>query len=153
MRSLELKVPPPVVALLVALAMWLAARATPAVPMQLSLRVALAAAFTLLGVAFAGSGVAAFARSGTTRNPLRPETASSLVSEGAYRFTRNPMYLGLLLILLGWAAALASALALLGPVVFFAYTSVFQIEPEERALATLFGPEYAKYKKKVRRWL
>jgi protein-S-isoprenylcysteine O-methyltransferase Ste14 len=153
MSSLELKIPPPVVALLVALAMWFAARATTPVGMPLSARVALATVFGLLGVAFSGSAVVLFSHARTTRNPLHPEAASSLVRSGAYKFSRNPMYLGLSLVLLGWAAALSSALALLGPVIFGAYITRFQIKPEERALAALFGAEFANYERSVRRWL
>jgi protein-S-isoprenylcysteine O-methyltransferase Ste14 len=63
------------------------------------------------------------------------------------------MYLGLLLVLLGWAAALSSAVAVAGPVVFAVYITRFQIKPEERALAALFGAEYANYRQRVRRWL
>jgi protein-S-isoprenylcysteine O-methyltransferase Ste14 len=153
MKSLELKVPPPVVAALLAIAMWFAARATLPLAVPLPLRVALATVLVLLGVAFAGSGVVAFLKAKTSRNPLRPEEASSLVCSGAYRFTRNPMYLGLLLVLFGWAAALSSALALAGPVIFAEYISRFQIKPEERALAALFGSQYEQYKRRVRRWL
>ncbi len=153
MSSLELKIPPPIIAALVALAMWFAARALPPVPMPLSVRVALTTLFVLPGVAFSATAAILFGQARTTRNPMRPEAASSLVRAGAYRFSRNPMYLGLLLLLLGWAAGMASAVALLGPVVFAAYISRFQIEPEERALAALFGADYADYQRSVRRWL
>jgi protein-S-isoprenylcysteine O-methyltransferase Ste14 len=153
MQSLELKVPPPVVALLVALAMWFAARATTSPAMPLSVRVALATMFAVLGVAFSGTAAVLFSQANTTRNPLRPTTASALVRSGAYKFSRNPMYLGLLLLLLGWAAALSSVASLLGPVAFAAYITRFQIKPEERALAALFGAEYADYEQRVRRWL
>ena len=84
---------------------------------------------------------------------MKPQAASSLVIVGVYKLTRNPMYLGLSLVLLGWAVFLWSAWALLGPIVFIAYISRFQIAPEERVLATLFGAEYSAYKAKVRRWL
>jgi protein-S-isoprenylcysteine O-methyltransferase Ste14 len=63
------------------------------------------------------------------------------------------MYLGLSFVLLGWAVFLGSAWALLGPVVFIAYISRFQVAPEEKVLATLFGNEYSAYKAKVRRWV
>ena len=80
MSALELKIPPPVVQVLVAVAMWLLSRAAVPVPIQLSVRVALATILALLGVAFAGSGVAAFLHAKTTRNPLHPEKTSSLVA-------------------------------------------------------------------------
>jgi protein-S-isoprenylcysteine O-methyltransferase Ste14 len=72
---------------------------------------------------------------------------------GIYRFTRNPMYIGLLMTLLGWAAFLASLPALLFVIAFVLYMNRFQIQPEERALSSLFGADYAVYRARVRRWL
>jgi protein-S-isoprenylcysteine O-methyltransferase Ste14 len=99
------------------------------------------------------AGVLAFRRARTTINPTQPQLTSSLVSSGIYTVTRNPMYVGLLLVLVAWAIVLSSAWALLGPVAYFFYIGRFQIAPEERALATLFGAEYAAYTSRVRRWL
>ena len=152
MSSLELKVPPPVVALLVALAMWGLAHLLP-LGEGPTFRVPLAIAVAVLGIAFSVAGALAFRRAKTTKNPMKPQTASALVVVGVYKLTRNPMYLGLLLVLLGWALFLWSAWSLLGPLVFALYISRFQIGPEERVLATLFGSEYSAYKAKVRRWL
>jgi protein-S-isoprenylcysteine O-methyltransferase Ste14 len=84
---------------------------------------------------------------------MKPETATALVCGGVYTVTRNPMYLGLLVLLIAWAVYLSSAWALLGPLAFAVYITRFQILPEERALGTLFGAEYAAYRARVRRWL
>jgi len=84
---------------------------------------------------------------------MKPEKASSLVTTGIYRFTRNPMYLGLLFVLFAWAVFLASVWALLGPVAFVFYIDRFQIAPEEAILAGMFGAAYTEYKARVRRWL
>jgi protein-S-isoprenylcysteine O-methyltransferase Ste14 len=97
--------------------------------------------------------VISFRRARTTVNPLRPGTASTLVTGGIYRHTRNPMYLGLSIILLGWAVYLANAPALLLLPGFVLYIYRFQIVPEERTLAALFGAEYQAYRTRVRRWL
>lgn len=86
-------------------------------------------------------------------NPIRPTATSSLVTSGPFRLTRNPMYLSLGFYLLAWAAYLSSVWALLLVPVFMLYINEFQIKPEERALSSLFGPEYAAYKARVRRWL
>jgi protein-S-isoprenylcysteine O-methyltransferase Ste14 len=75
------------------------------------------------------------------------------VTSGVYRFTRNPMYLGLCFVLLAWAVFLSSAWAFMGPGAFVLYINRFQIAPEENALSKLFGPAFAKYQSKVRRWL
>ena len=153
MPTLELKVPPPAVALLLAAAMWFASRFGPSLNVPLLAR---SVAFGVLAVAGAGLGLAgnlAFRRSRTTANPFQPQQTSSLVTTEVYRFTRNPMYLGLLVVLLGWAAFLCSAFALLGPVAYVAYVARFQIVPEERLLLAKFGAAYAEYVARVRRWL
>jgi protein-S-isoprenylcysteine O-methyltransferase Ste14 len=75
------------------------------------------------------------------------------VRSGVYSFTRNPMYLGFLLVLVGWATFLSNALAFLILPAFILYMNRFQIEPEERALASLFAEEFVAYKSRVRRWL
>lgn len=153
MRSLELRIPPPVVALLLAGAMWLVSTLMPRMDVPAALRIGLAIALAMLGGAFSAAGLLAFRRAKTTVNPLHPEKASALVTAGVYRFTRNPMYVGLLLVLLAWVALLASLEALVGPVAFVLYLNRFQIGPEERVLATKFGREFEGYKARVRRWL
>lgn len=153
MNALELKVPPPVVALVLALAMWAVSRLTLTFEVDASLRIAVAISIALIGGAFSAAGITAFRRAQTTLNPMKPETASSLVTSGIYRVTRNPMYVGLLFVLVGWAAFLCAPWALAGPVVFVAYMTRFQIAPEEKALMSAFGEAYASYNARVRRWL
>jgi len=153
MRALELKVPPPVVALLVALVMWgvsgfLGVGAAPD-----RLRVLLAMAFALVGATVDVSGLVAFRRAKTTINPMKPRSTSAIVDSGIYGVTRNPMYLGLALLLFGWAVYLGSWWLMLGPPVFGAYVGRFQIAPEERILTDLFGARYLAYKARVRRWI
>jgi protein-S-isoprenylcysteine O-methyltransferase Ste14 len=153
MKSLEARIPPPVVALVIGLAMWGISRVAPVLPTTAALRNSAAAAILLIGIGFSIGGMRAFRHAQTTVNPMKPELASSLVTSGVYRITRNPMYVGLSCDLVAWAAYLSSAWALLGPVAFVLYTGRFQIEPEERTLAKLFGNDYAAYQAKVRRWL
>ena len=153
MKALELKVPPPIVAGLIAAAMWVATMLC--APMDVSdfVRRAVAATLAVAGGCIAVAGFVSFRRARTTVDPQRPEATSSLVTGGIYRFTRNPMYLGLLLVLLAWAVFLASPWALVGPVAFVLYVNRFQIAPEERALTTLFGATYSEYTVRTRRWL
>jgi protein-S-isoprenylcysteine O-methyltransferase Ste14 len=153
MDALELKVPPPIVALLIAAAMWGVSLVTPAAPLPANVRLIAAIAIALTGIATAIAGVAVFRRARTTANPLKPETSSSLVTSGVYRFTRNPMYVGLTLALLAWAIFLACAWSLLGPLIFMLYMTRFQIMPEERVLSRIFGAAYSEYQTRVRRWL
>lgn len=137
----------------VAALMWLAARAAPAAGVPLPNRHAIALGLAAVGMGVAVAGVVSFRRAKTTVNPLKPETASSLVLSGVYRVTRNPMYLGALILLIGWAAYLANFLALVLSSAFVAYLNRFQIVPEERALAARFGAEYSAYCASVRRWI
>src|SRR5687767_15988064 len=152
MNRLELKVPPPVVALCLACLMWFApSLGQPEVPLQV--RVGMALVLVLIGQSISIAGMVAFRRARTTINPIKASAASSLVPTGVYRFTRNPMYLGLLLTLLAWAVFLFNPLAVLWVVVYVLYITRFQIIPEERVLAFLFGAEYEAYKGRVRRWV
>jgi protein-S-isoprenylcysteine O-methyltransferase Ste14 len=153
MKALEVKIPPPAVAAAIAVAMWGISLLLPLLQIPGALRLGAAAAIGLAGIGFSAAGVLEFRRARTTLNPTKPEQASSLVSSGVFRITRNPMYVGLLCVLVAWAVFLASAWALLGPVAFVLYTDRFQIAPEERVLAKLFGSEYTDYQARVRRWL
>ena len=153
MRFLEHRIPPPVVGLIIAAGMWAVARIPPIVPMPMLLRVVVAVLLFTAGLAVALGGVVAFRRARTTVNPLKPETTAALVATGVYSFTRNPMYLGMASILLAWVVVLASPWALIGPALFAAYITRFQIVPEERVLAELFGESFAAYARRVRRWI
>lgn len=154
MKSLELKIPPPIVALVIAGLMGFVATTTsPLFPRESFLLIVAAILLALAGVAVAIAGVQSFRRAQTTINPLKPETTAVLVSEGIYAATRNPMYLGFLLILSGWAVYLAAPVALAGPAAFVLYMNRFQILPEERVLFALFGSTYREYTAKVRRWI
>jgi protein-S-isoprenylcysteine O-methyltransferase Ste14 len=153
MRSLELRIPPPAVAAVVAIAMWGLSTLSPTVEVSSLYRVAAAIAVALVGGTFSISGVVSFRRARTTVNPMKPEAASSLVSSGIYRITRNPMYVGLTFVLVAWAVFLAAPWSLLGPMAFILYIGRFQIAPEEMALSKIFGADYDAYKSHVRRWL
>lgn len=106
-----MRVPPPLLMVLVGLLMALLAAFSPSLAWPLALRVALGVLLALLGLALALAGLLHFRRARTTFDPLHPERASRLVSWGIYRFTRNPMYLGMLCLLFGWALYLAAPLA------------------------------------------
>ena len=151
--SLEAKIPPPAVAVAAAVIIWGISQLAPRVALPSGIRLGLSLAILVVGVAFSAAGVLSFRRARTTLDPTKPEEASSLVRTGIYRVTRNPMYLGLLFVLVAWAVLLSSAWALLGVAGFVLYMSRFQIAPEERALSGLFESEYATYKASVRRWL
>lgn len=109
--------------------------------------------FIVPGIAIALSGVREFVKSKTTLNPTTPEKSSHIVDTGIYRFSRNPMYLGMVLILAGLVFAWGNYLSWLGVAGFVAYITHFQIVPEEKILKEIYGEEYKEYIRKVRRWL
>lgn len=94
-----------------------------------------------------------FSRAHTTVNPHKPDSASALVTSGIYQWTRNPMYLGLSILLWGWAIALGALGAFVGAVLFVPVLQHVQIRPEEHALRARFGEDYARYCERVGRWL
>ena len=152
MRWLELRIPPPVVALVLVGGMWAVARAG-SVEAPGSLLLLVSAVLVIGGFAVMASGALSFRRARTTISPLKPESTTALVTSGIYAYTRNPMYLGMCLVLVGWASYLHSWLSLVGPVAFVLYIGRFQIRPEERALLSLFGSAYEAYQGQVRRWV
>jgi protein-S-isoprenylcysteine O-methyltransferase Ste14 len=151
-HALDTRIPPPVVALIIALLMWNASAWWTALEVP-TWRMPLVLLLVAVGAAFDLSGLWAFHRARTTVNPMKPGKTSSIVTNGVYRITRNPMYVGMALFLCAGAVMLWSPLALLGPLVFVVYISRFQIEPEERVLRERFGEVYADYCARVRRWL
>jgi protein-S-isoprenylcysteine O-methyltransferase Ste14 len=132
--------------------MWLISRAAPLLLFDVPARTWLAAALVSVGFVTGLAGVLTFLNAKTTVDPTKPR-ASSMVTWGVYAFSRNPMYLGGLIMLLGWAVFLSNALAFVLLPAYVLYINRFQIAPEERALTALFGYRYAAYQVRVRRWL
>ena len=153
MKFLELRVPPPVVALLAALAIWGLRRAFPEEGVFIPGRRIVYGTLLGLGILVIVAGLIQFRLARTTVNPMKPDTTSSLVTGGIYRLTRNPMYLGLALVLLAVVAFFSNPLGLVAVVFFVAWMELFQIAPEERALRARFGQTFDEYCGRVRRWL
>ena len=149
----ELKVPPVALTVVFAVVMWVASTFFSAASFSLPSASIVAFTFVFIGGGIALAGVSAFRQHCTTVNPMKPETTASVVTAGIYRVTRNPMYLGLAFILLGWAIYLANLAAMFFIPAFVAYMTRFQIKPEEHALLAKFGPSYADYMAAVRRWV
>ena len=152
-HPLENRIPPPLVCLLAAVAMGALAWKTPAIAVDPLWRFGVAGAIAVFGLFVGASGFLAFGRAKTTIDPVNIDRASSLVTGGIFRFTRNPMYVGFTLLLLGWAVYLAAPWAFAGPVAFVLFITRYQILPEERVMLSKFGSAYADYQARVRRWL
>ena len=153
MNALELKIPPVAQVVLHALGMWFVSGNVPSLSIPIPGRLLFSVMLIVVGVAIALAGVLAFRAAETTVNPTSPDASSSVVSKGVYRWSRNPMYVGLLLVLGGWAFHLSHALAFAFLPVFVLYMNRFQIYPEEKAMCSKFGVEYRSYMESVRRWI
>lgn len=153
MATLRLQIPPVVVMSFFGALMWLLTRVTRTLEVDLPLRWIIAIGFLLAAVVVCVAGVMTFRIAKTTVNPRHPQNTSALVTTGIYRMTRNPMYLGMLLLLVALAAALANPVSLAGPVGFVFYMNRYQIAPEETVLTNLFGETYQSYCRSVRRWI
>ncbi len=132
---------------------WAASWQLPALSFHLPFTTLLAVALAVVGVALNLLPKLAFGRARTTINPLKPQTTTHLVTSGIYCYTRNPMYLGQSVIVLAWAVYLHNAVALLAVPAFVLYISRFQILPEERHLAALFGERFEAFRRRTRRWV
>ncbi len=153
LRRLEHKIPPPILAILIGLAMGAASWMAPPIAIERYLRLFLPGILGLLGCSFLASGFLAFQKARTTIDPVRIDAASSVVTGGIFAYTRNPMYVGFTSLLLAWASYLAIPWTILGPIFFALFITRFQIIPEERVMSAKFGPTYDEYRKRVRRWL
>ena len=153
MRLLETKLPAPVIAAAAGAAMkFYAVTHSIAIdpsPWRMDLGITLAVASAILALA----ALFTLLRARTTINPLRPSRATTLVTGGVFRFSRNPLYLSLLILLVAYAVRLDSLAVWLGPVLYLLYVTRFQIIPEERVLQERFGESFSTYRSRTRRWL
>lgn len=150
---MKLKVPPAVQVAFFSALMWLIDRWFPASHIEFRYQNHLSRALFLIGIFLGIWAVYSFKKANTTVDPTQPEKASALVITGLYRYTRNPMYVAMLLVLLAFFLRLGNLYNLVIAGAFVLYVTEFQIKPEEKALTSLFPNEYASYKSKVRRWI
>jgi protein-S-isoprenylcysteine O-methyltransferase Ste14 len=151
--SLERKVPPPIVALVVAWLMWVLAREVGLQNYEVPYKSMICAVLVMLGLIVDFSALWLFAKAKTTVNPISPSKATSLVTTGVYRYTRNPMYMGNFIFLLAWLIWMGSAYGVIGLILYVVYMNQFQIKPEESVLLNLFGKQYSQFCSQVRRWI
>jgi protein-S-isoprenylcysteine O-methyltransferase Ste14 len=152
-NRLKTLIPPPVYLLAFGAVMWLMHSYVPLYYwLEMPWRYAGLLLIFLAGLSDLWS-LSLFLKLHTTPNPMRPGAATHLVTTGLYRYSRNPMYLGMLVMLLGWWIWLGSLTPILLLPVFVYVLVKMQIEPEEEALEAHFGDRYRDYKSSVPRWL
>ena len=150
---MDLKIIPVVQVLIAVLLMVGFSQLLPELTLNWPAHVLVARLLFMLSVFVGISAIISFKEHKTTVNPTKPEASSTVVSSGMFRFSRNPMYLAMLIALIALGYFLQHITSLPIIIFFMAYMTRFQIMPEEKALTKLFGQQYLDYQMKVRRWL
>ncbi len=151
MKFLNTKIPPPIVTILFAVLIFYFSESFAYVDLPFKIYISLF--FVLLGFFITFSSARNFKKKETTVNPIKPEETSQLVTDGFFKITRNPMYLGMLLFLLGLSIYNGLIVGLVFLPLFVGYITFFQIIPEENVMIKIFDEDYKAYMKKVRRWI
>jgi len=151
--ALELRILPIIQVIIMGVAMWGLSSFFPAFNAPSIATTAVGAIFLFIGIALAALGVLEFRKANTTVDPRFPEKSSQLVETAVYRISRNPMYLGFLLILSGWAFYLMNYMAFVLLPVFVVFMNTYQIKPEEKHMMQKFSKEFKAYAERVRRWI
>ena len=145
------KIPPPIVTLFFGLCIYLSRPYFP--EFSSSLLISMSVISFVVGISIFVAAVGSFKKQKTTVNPISIEKASSLVISGIFKYSRNPMYLGMSFVLLGLAFKFNLIGGLLFTSIFMSFITIFQIKPEEVAMEKLFEQQWKDYIKNVRRWL
>lgn len=149
---MRLKLPPVIVFLIFSVLMYVLGKWLPVGDFDFFGREVLIVVLSVVAMAVMIISIVQFFRARTTVDPRTPSKADRLVTGGLYKYSRNPMYLAMLLVLLAWGLWLGNAFNTLVAAAFVGYMNRFQIIPEEEALLRAFGTEYRQYLGKVRRW-
>ena len=153
MRILATRIPPPIIALAIATLMVWLAKYVPHLFIEAPVKWTLVSLWVIVGIVVEVLAILAFRKVKTTLNPMTPAASQRLVVSGIYRYTRNPMYLGLTMQLMALSIYLQAPLTAIGILVFILLVTVLQILPEEKALKQIFGSHYTDYCQDVRRWV
>ena len=148
---MKTKIPPPILALVMIVLIYLSSFFIEST--TFNYQGSLSVLVLIMGLACVLPSFRLFARYKTTISPLKPSDTTVLVTEGMYRYSRNPMYLGLLLLTISSTIWFGTWFGIIINILFIFLINFLQIIPEEEALLTIFGEEYEEYKKNVRRWI
>jgi len=150
---MNLKIPPALQTAIFAALMWIMKKATAITHFEFGQQKIVSWVIFGIGVSIGILAVYTFKKAKTTTNPLDPGKASKLVIVSIYKVSRNPMYLGMLFILIAFAIRLGNLFTFFVPILYVWYITTFQIKPEEKALTKLFKDNYIDYYRRVRRWV
>ena len=151
MIDIKTKFPPPLVALIFGFLINYTKNIFPKI--EIKNEIIFGSFMIISGLIIILSAIILFKKYQTTISPLNPSNATKLITNGIYKFSRNPMYLGLLLVLLGISIIFNLTGGFFFILLFISYMNLFQIIPEENAMVDLFKDEFLEYKINVRRWI
>ncbi|MEE9492421.1 MAG: isoprenylcysteine carboxylmethyltransferase family protein [Gammaproteobacteria bacterium] len=150
---MKLIIPPPAQVAILAVIMWQISKLLPHANFLFANKKEIVIVGVAIALLITFIAAITLSRSRTTLNPFRPSNASSLVTHGIFRYSRNPIYVADFMFLLSWAAWLGNPVNLIALASFPIFITALQIKPEEEALLQLFGDEYLKYQTTTPRWL
>ena len=146
-----IKIPPPLIVLTLIISIYFSSKRIDLINIPFQLEISF---FILsLGILIFINPVLKFIKSKTTINPIQFEETNKLVTSGIFKYSRNPMYLGMLMIIISTSIFYLNIYSMLTPFLFIFWINKFQIKREEAFLAEKFGKEYLSYKNKTRRWI
>ena len=151
--NLKLKIIPPLQVLIAGAGMWMVHHYLPLLHVHIPYSNWVSGAILMVAAVIFCLAAYQLWRHRTTINPMQVHRTSVLVTGGIYRWSRNPIYLADLLVLLAWLIWLGTWINMAWIIAFTAYITRFQIAPEEQSLQMKFGEEWQRYRTRVRRWL
>ena len=145
------KIPPPLVVLILVISTFFSSKKIDLI--QIPFQNLISIFILSIGILILLNPVLKFKKSKTTINPIKFKKVNKLVTSGIYRYSRNPMYLGMLMIVISSSIFYLNIYSILTPLFFYLWINRFQIKREEVFLTEKFGEDYLSYKKKTRRWI
>ena len=146
-----IKIPPPLIVLILVISIFFSSKKIDLIHIPFQNLIS----FIILsfGILILLNPVLKFKKSKTTINPIKFKKVNKLVTSGIYKYSRNPMYLGLLMIVISSSIFYLNLYSILTPLFFYLWINRFQIKREEIFLKDKFGKEYLSYKNNTRRWI
>ena len=145
------KIPPPLVVLILVISTFFSSKKIDLI--QIPFQNLISIFILSIGILILLNPVLKFKKSKTTINPIKFKKVNKLVTSGIYKYSTNPMYLGLLMIVISSSIFYLNIYSILTPLFFYLWINRFQIKREEVFLTEKFGEDYLSYKKKTRRWI
>ena len=146
-----IKIPPPILVLILATSNYFSQNQLEII--YLPYKHSISILILLVGTLILINPVCNFIKSKTTVNPVKFVNVNKLVTSGIYKYSRNPMYLGMILIIISTSIFYLNYYSMVTPFIFHFWINRFQIKREEIFLKEKFGKEYLSYMSKSRRWI